>query len=61
MLKKHIKQLLSISDKDEQIYIYIKNLIIKCIKDKYLKMKNPSNSVRKTISDCLSLIIISGK
>ena len=60
MLKKHIKQLLSTSDKDEQIYIYIKNLIIKCIKDKYLKMKNPSNSVRKTISDCLSLIIISG-
>jgi hypothetical protein len=60
MLKKYIKQLLSISDKDAQIYIYIKNLIITCIKEKYLKMNEPSNRVRKTISDCLTIIIISG-
>ena len=46
--------------KDSEIYRNVKNLIIDSIKNKYLKMNNPSNNVRKTISDSLTLIILSG-
>ena len=60
LLKRHMESLLSKNAKDEEIYKNVKFLIIKCIKDKYLKMNNPNNILRKTISDCLTLIIISG-
>ena len=55
-----METLLSTNPKDEAIYNNVKILILKCIKDKYLKMDNPNDIVRKTISDCLTLIIISG-
>jgi hypothetical protein len=51
---------LSTNLKDSEIYRNVKNLIIDSIKNKYLKMNNPSNNVRKTISDSLTLIILSG-
>ena len=60
LLKTHIKLLLSTNKKDEEIYNNVKILIIKCLKDKYLKMTNPSYTVRKTISDSLTLLILSG-
>ena len=49
-----------INEKNAQIYQEIKILLLECIKDKYLKMNNPDHIVRKTISDLLSIIILSG-
>ena len=60
LLKNHMKLLLSTSKKDEEIYNNVKLMIIKCLKNKYLKMNNPSYTTRKTISDSLTLLILSG-
>ena len=55
-----MRLLLSTNPKDSEIYRNVKNLIIDSIKNKYLKINNPSNRVRKTIADSLTLIILSG-
>ena len=55
-----MRLLLLTNPKDSEIYRNVKNLIIDSIKNKYLKMNNPSNRVRKTIADSLTLIILSG-
>ena len=60
LLKTNISLLLSTNQKDCHIFINVKNIFIKCIKNKYLKMNNPSKTMMKTISDCLSIIIICG-
>ena len=60
LLKKNINLLLSTNAKDYDVYKNVKNILIKCIKDRYLKMNNPSIIMRKTIADSLTLVIISG-
>ena len=55
-----MKLLISTSKNDEIIYNNVKLLIIKCLKNKYLKMNNPSFTTRKTISDTMTLLILSG-
>ncbi len=60
LLKKNINLLLSMIGKDSEIYNGVKNLILSCIKNKYLEMNNPSIIVRKNVSDSLTLIILSG-
>lgn len=61
LLKKHIMKLLSTEQKDSQLYIQIKNSILKLIKEKYLSNSNFfSDLLKKNISDCLSVLIISG-
>jgi hypothetical protein len=60
LLKTNVSLLLSTNQKDCHIFINVKNIFIKCIKNKYLKMNNPSKTMMKTISDCLSIIIICG-
>ena len=60
LLKSNMYHLLSKNDKDREIYKNVKFLIINCIKNKYLKMNNPNNIIRKNISDSLTLIILSG-
>ena len=60
LLKKNISLLLSINEKDADIYRGVKNLILGIIKNKYLNLKNPINLIRKTVSDSLTVIIISG-
>ena len=59
LLKKHIRLLLSIDPKDSEYYKKVKLLIMKCIRDKYLKMKNPTRIMRD-IADSLTLLILSG-
>ena len=60
LLKKNISLLLSINAKDAQIYSNVKNLILGIIKNKYLLLKFPENMIRKTVSDSLTVIILSG-
>lgn len=60
LLKKNISLLLSINAKDAQIYTNVKNLILGIIKNKYLLLKFPENMIRKTVSDSLTVIILSG-
>ena len=55
-----MKLLISTSKNDEIIYNNVKLLIVKCLKNKYLKMNNPSFTTRKTISDTMTLLILSG-
>ena len=60
LLKKNINLLLSTNTKDYDVYKNVKIILIKCIKDRYLKMNNPSIIMRKTVADSLTLVIISG-
>ena len=60
LLKKNISLLLSTNAKDAEIYKGVKNLILGIIKYKYLNIKEPGKLIRKTISDSLTVIIISG-
>ena len=60
LLKTNISLLLSTNPKDSDIYKKVKIIFIKCIKNKYLKMNNPSKIMMKTISDCLTIVIICG-
>ena len=56
LLKTNISLLL----KDFNIYKNVKDLFINCIKNKYLKMNNPSTIMMKTVSDCLTIVIVCG-
>ena len=60
LIKSNMYHLLSTNAKDIEIYKNVKYLILNCIKNKYLKMKNPNTIIRKNISDSLTLVILSG-
>lgn len=52
--------LIARNKKEQETYNVIKSLIFKCVKERYLNLKNPSYIMRKNICDCLSILILSG-
>ena len=59
LLKSHFKDLISNNPQNKDIYQNTKILIMKCI-EKYLKMNDLHHIITRNISDCLSIIILSG-
>ena len=60
MLKKHISILVSANLNQKNIFNYIKDLILECLKKRYLNLENPTYIMRNYICDCISILIISG-
>ena len=60
LLKKHISTLVLANINQKGVYNDIKTLILEIVKNRYIKLENPSYIMRNYICDCISILIISG-
>ena len=60
ILKQNFSLLISNNPQNNNIYDEVKNLVFRCLEEKYLNMKNPEELIRRNMSDIITILILGG-